>query len=165
MKAIVGGQAGRANRMARRAAPRAALAAGVMAGRIAAGAGALEAEDTVHTIGASLFGENEVGGKGAGKEASGNFEGEIDMEAGTLCYFLETEALEGFTAAHIHKGKAGENGPPVVVLQLTGEDGDEVCAEVDAAVLKGIVKDQEGHYVNVHTSAFPAGAVRGQLGS
>lgn len=129
------------------------------------GASAALAQDDAVALGASLFGENEVGHKGAGEDASGNFEGEIDMEAGTLCYFLEVEELDGFTAAHIHKGKAGENGPPVVVLELTGEDGDEVCAEVDAEALKGIAKDQAGHYVNVHTKAFPAGAVRGQLGS
>lgn len=122
-----------------------------------------EGEGAVVALGASLFGENEVGHKGAGKDASANFEGEIDMEEGTLCYFLEVEELEGFTAAHIHKGKAGENGPPVVTLELASDD--EVCTEVEADVLKGIAQDQEGHYVNVHTTAFPAGAVRGQLGS
>ena len=123
------------------------------------------ADGHAHALGASLFGANEVGHQGAGEDASGNFEGEIDMEAGTLCYYLEIEELDGFTAAHIHKGKEGKNGPPVVVLELTGEDGEETCTQVDGEVLAAIASDHEDYYVNVHTSEFPAGAVRGQLGS
>ena len=124
---------------------------------------AAQAQDEAVALGASLFGENVVGGKGAGEDASGNFEGEIDMEAGTLCYFLEIEDLDGYTAAHIHKGKAGKNGPPVVTLELASDE--EACVEVEADVLKAIAKDQEAYYVNVHTTAHPAGAIRGQLGS
>ncbi|MEL7218922.1 MAG: CHRD domain-containing protein [Pseudomonadota bacterium] len=75
------------------------------------------------------------------------------------------EGLDDVAAAHIHKGKLGENGPPVVTLELMGEDGDDVCVEVDAKLLKDIDKNRARYYVNVHTTAFPAGAIRGQLGA
>ncbi len=137
-----------------------ALGCGAMLGSVPA-----LADDHLHSLGASLFGEMEVGHEGAGDDAGGDFAGEINMEAGTLCYFLEVYGLEDVTAAHLHKGPAGENGPPVVVLEVMGDDGDEVCADVEAELLADIAANEDGYYVNVHTQAIPAGAVRGQLGT
>lgn len=141
-------------------------------GLVLVGVGALgmavapaQADDEVHSLGASLFGENEVGHEGAGKDAGGDFTGEIDMGHGTLCYYLEVYGLDEVTAAHIHKGKDGENGPPVVVLEFEGADRDEVCLEVEAELLADMARHEERYYVNVHTAAYPAGAIRGQLGS
>ncbi|KEO87513.1 hypothetical protein EH30_07765 [Erythrobacter sp. JL475] len=124
-----------------------------------------QADDEVHSLGASLFGENEVDHEGAGEDAGGDFTGEIDMSRGTLCYYLEVYGLDEVTAAHIHKGKDGENGPPVVVLEFEGADRDEVCLEVEAELLADMARHEERYYVNVHTAAYPAGAIRGQLGS
>lgn len=113
-------------------------------------------------VGASLFGENEVGHEGAGEDAGGDFSGFIDTEAGTLCYYLETYGLDTVTAAHLHKGRDGSNGDPVVVLEANADD--EVCVEVEAGLLSDIARREKDYYVNVHTEAYPAGAVRGQLG-
>jgi hypothetical protein len=136
-----------------------ALGAGIAAAPVLAA-------DDFYAVGTALFGENEVGHEGAGEDASGSFSGEIDMEAGTLCYFLEIEGLDGFTAGHIHKGDKNSNGPPVAVLELAGggADAEAVCAEVDAELLEDIGKNGEDYYVNVHTRRYPAGAIRGQLG-
>lgn len=125
-------------------------------------AGAL-AQDNMAYIGTSLFGEQEVGHDGAGDEASGDFSAELDLAKGRMCYMLEVDGLDTFTAAHIHEGAAGKEGPPVASLELLGEDGDDVCVDVDAALLKKIAGNKSRYYVNVHTEAFPAGAVRGQL--
>lgn len=138
-----------------------AVGALALAGLLAGGAAA---QDSYEALGASLFGENEVGHEGAGEEASGDFEGLIDREQGTLCYYLEVSGLDTVTAAHIHKGGKASNGDPVVTLELTGEDGDEICVEVDAALLADMARNERSYYVNVHTEAFPAGAIRGQFG-
>lgn len=61
-------------------------------------------------VGASLFGENEVGHKGAGEDASGDFSAELDLANGRMCYLLEFEGLDDFAAAHIHEGTKGKNG-------------------------------------------------------
>ena len=125
--------------------------------------GAALAQDSEKAIGASLFGENEVGGEGADEDAGGDFSGFLDMKAGTLCYYLDHYGLDTVTAAHLHEGKKGENGPPVVTLDPSSDD--EVCVEVEAELLARIAKDEERFYVNVHTEKHPAGAIRGQLGS
>ncbi len=121
------------------------------------------AQDNLAFVGASMFGEYEVGG-GAGEEASGDFSAELDLDSGMICYMLEIDGIDDFTAAHIHKAPEGTNGPPVMTLELMGPEGDDVCAQADVDLLKDIAKNKAGYYINVHTTAFPAGAIRGQLG-
>lgn len=144
------------------------LAAG-MAGALALAmmvtAGGAAAQDGEFTyVGASLFGEYEVGHTGAGEEASGDFSAELDLAKGRMCYLLEVDGLDTFAAAHIHEGAAGKNGPPVASLQLASDNGDDICVDVDVELLKKISKNPDRYYVNVHTAAFPEGAIRGQLG-
>jgi len=69
-------------------------------------------------------------------------------------------------ASHIHKADPGIRGPIVVPLSPPGATGTATgCVSgVDAALLKDILQNPASYYVNVHTSEFPAGAVRGQLG-
>ena len=67
-------------------------------------------------------------------------------------------------ASHIHRGARGVAGPVVVPLTPPGADGRASgCAAVEAGLLNEIGQNPAGFYVNVHTSDFPAGAVRGQL--
>ncbi len=120
----------------------------------------LQANDQFAFTGTSMFGEYEVGHKGAGEEASGDFSAEFDLKAGKMCYILEITGLTGFTAAHIHKAEKGKNGPPVVTLELANQDR---CIDVDVELLKDIAKNEHKYYVNVHTEAHPQGAIRGQL--
>ena len=126
-------------------------------------AGAAMAQDNLAYIGTSMFGEQEVGHEGAGEDASGDFSAELDLDNGRICYMLEVEGLDDFTAAHIHEGGQGKNGPPVMSLELLGDDGEDVCADADVELLKKIARNQKRYYVNVHTAAYPMGAVRGQL--
>lgn len=62
------------------------------------------------------------------------------------------------TGAHIHQGAAGVNGPVRVdfLSQLTGSN-------LQDADLVGVLANPVGWYVNVHTSAHPGGAIRGQV--
>lgn len=121
------------------------------------------AQDNLAYLGTSMFGEYEVAG-GAGEEATGDFSAELDLDSGRICYMLEIDGIDDFAAAHIHKAPAGENGPPVLTLELLGPDGDDVCALADVELLRDIAKNKADYYINVHTIAFPAGAIRGQLG-
>ena len=137
--------------------------AGALAGALALAGGAAAAQtgDFAY-VGASLFGEYEVGHDGAGEEASGDFSAELDLKAGRICYMLEVEGLDEVVAAHLHEGAKKQNGPPVITLQLTG--GDDICVAADKELLMKIARRAANYYVNVHTAAFPDGAIRGQLG-
>ena len=83
-----------------------------------------------------------------------------------ICYALEVANITLPTAAaHIHVAPPTDPGPVVVPLNAPDATGHSSgCAEVtDAALLKNIVQNPEQYYVNVHTSDFLPGAVRGQL--
>ena len=70
-------------------------------------------------------------------------------------------------AAHIHQAPSGVNGDIVVPLTPPGADGTSGgCVRGVAALLRNqLLSDPAGFYVNVHTDAFPNGAVRGNLAS
>ena len=78
---------------------------------------------------------------------------------------LEVRDIGEVTAAHIHCGPAGENGPPVVNLDRPdGEDQDEDdCDSIGDALADEIQSNPAGFYVNIHTTEHPDGALRGQL--
>lgn len=138
--------------------------AGLVTGALglALGGGSAAAQDNVAYVGTGLFGEN-VPGKGAGEDASGDFSAEFDIGKGRMCYLLEVDGLDEVTAAHIHEGGKGNSGPPVLTLQLAGADGDDICVNVDKELLGTMARNKARYYVNVHTVAFPEGAIRGQL--
>ena len=91
---------------------------------------------------------------------------------GRFCFDMIAEGLGSDVAdAHIHDGAAGASGGVVVPIgPPTSSAGatdtwTDVCVAVDDALREQIAADPSGYYVNVHTTEFPQGAVRGQLGS
>jgi hypothetical protein len=97
-------------------------------------------------------------------DGSGTATVEINSDQNELCYDITLSGVTGVSAAHIHKGGTGEPGDIVLNLEWAGTDtGGEVCLDGVEGTLERISKDPVNHYVNVHTSEFPDGAVRGQL--
>jgi hypothetical protein len=89
----------------------------------------------------------------------------LDPGASTVCYELTVTLDPPASAAHIHRGEAGASGPIVVPFEAPSSGSASGCAQgVDAAVISDIMANPAGFYVNVHNSAFPGGAIRGQLG-
>lgn len=90
----------------------------------------------------------------------------IRKAAGLVCYRLHAANVTlPTTAAHIHRGGAGTNGPVVVPFNAPGADGNSSgCQTSTAAVIDEIIGNPAGFYVNVHTKEHPAGAIRAQLG-
>ncbi len=113
---------------------------------------------------AEALGEAEVPGPGDpdGFVLAFVFRGSTPSE---LCVLLAAFAppTSPVTAAHIHEGASGENGPVVVELTAPVEGGSAGCYDIGEALVEGIAANPDGFYLNVHTEAHPDGAVRGQL--
>jgi hypothetical protein len=89
----------------------------------------------------------------------------VDQGRNMVCYTLHVVNTDFPTAAHIHEGAVDAVGPVVVPFAApTGENSTGCVSNADAAVVARLMDNPAGFYVNVHTSEFPDGAVRGQLG-
>lgn len=99
-----------------------------------------------------------------GGAGGGNVTVVVDPPKGTACYLMNVWGLQEITAAHIHKGGPGETGAPVVPLAAPAQGSAGSCVQVTPEVSAALLANPGGYYVNVHTRAFPAGAIRGQLG-
>jgi hypothetical protein len=116
-------------------------------------------------LGATLLGENEVPGPGD-LDGSGSALITLNEGQGEVCWAISvTDLTLPATAAHIHAGPAGVAGGVVVTLSPPDESGTSSgCATgVDRALIKDIRKNPAEYYVNVHTTDYPSGAIRGQL--
>lgn len=105
-----------------------------------------------------LSGANEV--PPVTTSASG--EGTISIaDDGSVSGSVTTKGVAG-TAAHIHMGAAGKNGP--VIVPFT-KDGDTYKAPAGAKLNADQMKAFKAGelYFNVHSAANPGGELRGQL--
>lgn len=67
------------------------------------------------------------------------------------------------TAAHIHQGAAGANGPVIVPFTKTGDNTFEAPADAKMTDAQYDAYKAGNTYVNVHSAANPGGEVRAQL--
>jgi CHRD domain len=113
---------------------------------------------------ATLTGANEVPGPG---DADGTGSALIRLRLGEarLCFQLTAASITlPASAAHIHHGASGVAGPVVVPLTAPGAGGtSQGCVVTTRMLVAAILGTPAGYYANVHTSDFPAGAIRGQL--
>jgi CHRD domain len=119
---------------------------------------ALGASSSTSKLTAAMVGSTEVP-KGAPK---GHATATVTITGAKVCWkFTNVTGIDKTTAAHIHKGKPGTAGPVVVPFGAAYKPSG--CIASTAAVVKGILANPAGYYVNIHTVKFPGGAVRGQL--
>lgn len=110
---------------------------------------------------AALTGANEV--PPGDSDGAGTAKVVINGTLNELCVDLEVSGISAATAAHIHRGAAGENGPPVVNLDPPDDEDEDDCDSIGDALADEIQANPAGFYVNIHTAEHPNGAIRGQL--
>jgi hypothetical protein len=136
-----------------------------MAGSALAPSGALKAvpaaEVPAATFNATLTGASEV--PPADADGTGSFTARLNAKHDQLCYELKADKVDTATAAHVHSGAVGVNGPPVVMLDAPVNGTAVKCAAVTMDLAMKLMDNPAGYYVNVHNAAYPGGAIRGQL--
>jgi hypothetical protein len=107
----------------------------------------------------------------------------LSADGTALHYRLNVANIENVFMAHIHYGPPGENGPIVAWLYPASPPSVLIPGRFSGVLAAGVVQDtnltgplsgqtvqdlvdliQDGEaYVNVHTSQFPSGEIRGQI--
>ena len=81
-----------------------------------------------------------------------------------LCYVLWTNGIGGrITAAHIHLGNNTKEGPVFVTLAPLPSGEVHACQQVTTRFAGALNDEPTNFYVNVHSTRFPDGAIRGQI--
>jgi CHRD domain len=113
---------------------------------------------------ATLTGAAEVPGPGD-PDGAGTATIRLRLGQGQVCFMLTaSNIILPATAAHIHTGAAGVAGPVLVPLVAPDAGGtSQGCVATPRATVKAILQNPAGYYVNIHTTDYPAGAIRGQL--
>jgi hypothetical protein len=90
----------------------------------------------------------------------------LDRAKRKICFTIRVKNVGDVVAAHIHKGRRGVAGDIVVPLIHTPASGTEFTGcekKVARRIIRAILRHPRRYYVNVHSSTYPGGAVRGQL--
>ncbi|HEX6712411.1 MAG TPA: CHRD domain-containing protein [Thermoleophilaceae bacterium] len=110
---------------------------------------------TVSMTGKAETPKGDPDGKGTAKVT-------LNTSTGRVCFKLTWSGIGNPVAAHIHKGKKGVAGP--VVIPFFGAAAKHTgCVKASKSLVGKIAKTPAAYYVNVHTQAFPGGAIRAQL--
>jgi len=118
-------------------------------------------------VGMGFAGENKFQASLSGKDTKASGMASFELKDGALEYDLAVKDIKDITGSHIHTGKPGMEGPPVVNLpvgkgKLTDKDfmgpmKGKTVADLAAEIKAG------NTYVNVHTKTHPGGEIRGQI--
>lgn len=115
--------------------------------------------------------------------ATGQATFQLSKDGETLSYKLIVANIEDVLMAHIHMGPAGQNGgvvawlfpagpPPILIPGTTNgilAEGEITAGDLVGALAGGELKDLLDQmawgntYVNVHTSMYTGGEIRGQI--
>src|SRR3954451_2166603 len=146
------------------------------AGQTAGGGTGMSASTQSKHFDAKLSGKNEVPPKDTKATGTATFN---VIGTSSLSYEVNVKDMQMVTAAHIHQGKAGQNGPVLVTLfnnptpsamtngllskgTITATNLEGPLAGKQVTDLISMIKSG-GTYANVHTTANPMGEIRGQI--
>ena len=144
-------------------------------------AGPPQIRPRANTFVAPASGDQEV--PPADTRARGNTTFQLSKDGAELSYQLTVANLHNITMAHIHRGAEGVNGSAVVWLYPAGPPLQLIEGRTSGVLAKGVITADDlvgplagatledlvdlmrkgEAYVNVHTSQYPAGEIRGQI--
>ncbi|NUM71901.1 MAG: CHRD domain-containing protein [Ignavibacteriaceae bacterium] len=121
--------------------------------------GQVQYQPGVH-FSASLTGAQEVPSNGSSAKGTAVFM--LNPTGDTLHYAVTIAGLTGtYSASHIHNAPAGENGGVVHPVTFTDSTAEGFWPGITVTQLAALLKGDM--YLNIHSSAFPGGEIRGQI--
>jgi hypothetical protein len=98
-------------------------------------------------------------------DPDGSGRAHLDVNPGRqeIAWSLTVTAIDTATAARLHRGVTGQNGPAVLAFQPPRTGASSGTLAVDRAVAIDILRNPRLYYVIVTTADYPDGALRGQL--
>lgn len=147
----------------------------------AAGAGGHAGPGAVHNYRTHATGAEEVPVRDTRAQGQAVFQ--LSADGTRLSYRLMVANIENVTQAHIHLAPPGVNGPVVLWLYPSGPPAVEIPGRVQGVLGQGVATSADlvgplagmtladlvaeietgNAYVNVHTTRFPPGEIRGQI--
>lgn len=132
---------------------------------------------------AHLSSDQEVAAVPVVSDAQGEAIFRLNDDGTAIVYKLNVANIENVSMAHIHMGPAGQNGPVVVWLYPSAPPPLLIPGRTDGTLAEGVITESNlvgplagktladllallesgGAYVNVHTSQYPGGEIRGQV--
>lgn len=111
---------------------------------------------------------NEVPG-GGDQGGQGSAELNLSVPGKQACFSINWKGLkEKVTAFHLHQATQGNEGPPFIHFfdnqNFPGADGKASgCVPASPDQIRAVIANPTNYYLNLHSTAFPNGAIRGQL--
>lgn len=104
-------------------------------------------------------------GEPRGGARNGRGDAVIAIHTGSVvCFrFAHLHGFSGATTARIHSGAEGKTGKVVLSLSTAPSLHHEGCVHASPAAVSAIERKPHDHYVTIHSTQYPKGAVRGQL--
>lgn len=121
------------------------------------------AEVTSETKRATLTGGEVVGMRG---DTDGYAKAELSVsdEANQICYDLnDVRGVGDITSAAIYRGAKGAAGRAVIQMRKANEGGWKNCVGRAEWLEDSVERSAGSYYIQVNTSEFPNGAIRGQF--
>lgn len=146
------------------------LSAALAASAVGSAPGRVLADSEEYVV--QLSGTEVVPGPGSSGTASGGLSiggwgGQCGLEEDYITWQLGVSGLDTVARLSIHRGAFGQSGPEVVNLPLTtdpvGELSGSATGLASPATFQAIEGNLGGYYLEIDTSSYPGGAVRGQL--
>lgn len=124
-------------------------------------------QDDVRPFSVQLTGPESVTPGDADGQGSARLD--LDPQKETACYEITWTKLDGkVTAFHLHTGRRGSDGPHWIDffnnMNFAGEQTVRDCVRSTRDRIDAVIKDPSAYYLQVHSTAFEKGAIRGQLG-